>query len=98
MMIGQLIKSTYKYTNDNQVTLPTSGAKVNAYEVSCQEGKVISVPNGDVSIDGHNFNFSIYNSGLNGKKTYNLNSVPEGVDGQAIVREFVEYVEADILS
>ena len=93
-MVGELIKSVYKYKD---VKLSTSEAKVNAYEVSVQDGKVVNIPNADVSIEGYNFNFSIYTTGLNGKKTYNLNSVPEGVDGQAIVKEFVDFVEADVL-
>ena len=94
-MVGELVKSTYKYKG---IVLEESGAKVNAYEVSCQEGRVINIPNADVSIEEHNFNFSIYTTGLNGKKTYNLNSIPEGVDGQAIVKEFVTFVESDIIS
>lgn len=91
-MVGELIKSVYKYTN---VELTISGAKVNAHEVSVQNGRVVTIPNADVEIEGKNFNFSIYSYGSNGQKTYNLNSVPENIDGQAIVREFITFVEED---
>lgn len=97
-MVGILIDENYKYEN----VVLDSGAKVNAPRVTIQNGKVIRVENGNVTIkDGEvtkNFNFSIYNYGVNGEKTYNLNNVPEGVDGQAIVKEFVEFVENDIVS
>lgn len=96
-MVGQLIKTIYKY---DAVEL-YSGAKVTADEVTTQVGKVVNLPNGNVivKVNGveRNFNFSIYNYGVNGEKTYNLNNVPEGVDGQAIVKEFVDFVEADIV-
>lgn len=96
-MVGQLIKTIYKYEN---VEL-SSGAKVTADEVTTQDGKVVTIPNGNVNVKVNDtertFNFSIYNYGVNGEKTYNLNSVPEGVDGQAIVKEFVEFVEDDIV-
>ena len=97
-MVGKLIKTIYKYDNVELV----SGAKVTANEVTTQEGKVVSVPNGNVTVKVgemlRSFSFSIYNYGINGEKTYNLNSVPEGVDGQAIVKEFVDFVEADIVA
>lgn len=96
-MVGQLIKTIYKYEN---VEL-SSGAKVTANEVTIQDGKVVTIPNGNVTVKvsevDRSFNFSIYNYGVNGEKTYNLNSVPEGVDGQAIVKAFVEFVENDIV-
>lgn len=98
-MVGILINSNYKYDN---VVLEESGAKVSANQVTIQKGKVVRIENGNVTVkDGEvtkNFNFSIYNYGVNGEKTYNLNNVPEGVDGQAIVKEFVEFVENDIVS
>ena len=97
-MLGKLVKSTYKYADDTVAVLSESGARVNAREVSCSEDKVVSVPNADVEVNGKNFNFSIYGYGANGQKTYNLNSVPEDIDGQAIVREFVAFVENDIIS
>ena len=91
-MVGIKVKEIYKYEN----AALASGAKVSATEVTIQDGKVASVNNGNVSVDGKNFSFSIYNYGIDGKKTYNLNNVPENVDGQAIVKEFVEFVENDI--
>ena len=91
-MIGIKVKEIYKYEN----AVLASGAKVSATEVTVQDGKVASVNNGNVTVDGKNFSFSIYNYGINGEKTYNLNSVPADVDGQAIVKEFVLFVENDI--
>ena len=97
-MVGILINSNYKYDN---VVLEESGAKVSANQVTIQDGKVVRIESGNVQIQqgeqNLSFSFSIYNYGVDGKKTYNLNSVPEGVDGQAIVREFVEFVESDVL-
>ena len=91
-MVGTLVKEIYKYEN---VEL-ASGAKVTAYEVTVQDGKVSNVNNGNVSVEGKTFSFSIYNYGINGEKTYNLNNVPANVDGQSIVKEFVLFVENDI--
>lgn len=92
-MVGKLINSNYKYEG----VVLASGAKVNANMVTIENNDVVRVENGNVSVEGGNFNFSIYNYGVDGKKTYNLNNVPENVDGQAIVKEFVEFVENDIV-
>ena len=98
-MVGTLINSNYKYEN---VVLEESGAKVSANQVTIQDGKVVRIESGNVQIQqgqqNLSFSFSIYNYGVDGKKTYNLNNVPENVDGQAIVKEFVEFVESDVLS
>ena len=91
-MVGKLINSNYKYEG----VVLASGAKVTANMVTIEDNEVVRVENGNVSVEGGNFNFSIYNYGVDGKKTYNLNNVPENVDGQAIVKEFVEFVENDI--
>lgn len=97
-MKGVLTRSIYKY----QGLELASGAKVNANEVAVENGKVVMI-GGDANVvvkvgeENRSFNFSIYNYGVNGEKTYNLNSVPEGVDGQAIVKEFVDFVESDIV-
>lgn len=95
-MVGQLIKQIYKYEN---VEL-ASGAVVTANEVYIVEGKVNQINSGNVRVDSKNFNFSInpYYGGMepNPNVTYNLNNVPQEVDGQAILKEFVDFVEADI--
>ena len=92
-MVGILINKNYKYEN---VELE-SGAKVSAYQVTIEKGEVVRIENANVEVkEKGNFNFSIYNYGVNGQKTYNLNGVPESVDGQSIVKEFVDFVEADI--
>ena len=88
-MKGQLIKQIYKYDN---VEL-TSGAVVTAQEVTVKEGKVNQF-NAQVRVGNQMFDMSLYPSGSD--VTYNLNRVPQGVDGQAILTEFVEFVEADI--
>lgn len=97
-MVGILVNSVYKYDN----VVLESGAKVIAHNVTIQDEKVARVENGNVSIksgeDTLSFSFSIYNYGIDGRKTYNLNNVPEGVDGQAIVKEFVDFVENDVVS
>lgn len=95
-MVGILINSSYEYEN----IVLESGAKVSASQVTIQEDKVIRIDNGNVTIKDDeltkSFIFSIQNYGVGGEKTYNLNGLPEGVDGQAIVKEFVEFVESDI--
>lgn len=96
-MKGQLIKQIYKYEN---VEL-SSGVVVTAQEVHIVEGKVMNINSGFAKVDGKQFNFSInpYYGGMpegNREITYNLNNVPQGIDGQAILEEFVNFVEADI--
>lgn len=97
-MVGILINSNYKYEN----VVLEGGEKVTANQVTVEKDKVARVEGGNVAIkDGDNslsFSFSIYNYGVDGRKTYNLSGVLEGVDGQAIVKEFVEFVENDIVS
>lgn len=89
-MKGQLVKKIYKY---DSVEL-TSGAVVTAQEVTIKEGKVNQF-NAQVRVGNQMFDMSLYPSGSD--VTYNLNRVPQGVDGQAILTEFVEFVEADIV-
>lgn len=91
-MVGVLINRNYKYIDVELV----SGAKVTANMVTVENGKVVRVENGNVTIDNKTFNFSIYNYGMNGDITYNLNNVPASVNGQAIVKEFVDFVEKDV--
>lgn len=95
-MVGKLIREVYKYED----VVLVSEAKVTANEVTVQEGKVVNIPNGTVTVKvgeaDRSFNFSIYNYGVNGEITYNLNNVPASVDGQQIVKEFVDFVESDI--
>ena len=97
-MVGILINSNYKYEN----VVLKGGEKVSANQVTVENYKVARVEGGNVIIkDGDNtlsFSFSIYNYGVNSRKTYNLSGVPEGVDGQAIIEKFVEFVENDIVS
>ena len=97
-MVGILIDENYKYEN----VVLEGGEKVTANNVTIQEGKVVRVENGNVTIKEEektqNFTFSIYNYGVDGRKTYNLSNVPENVDGQAIVKEFVDFVENDVVS
>lgn len=88
-MIGKLIKQIYKYEN---VEL-ASGAIVTAQEVVTKEGKVNQF-NAQVKVGVQMFDMSLYPSGND--VTYNLNRVPQGVDGQAILEEFVNFVELDI--
>lgn len=95
-MVGKLIREVYKY---DEIVLD-SEAKVTANEVTVQDGKVVNIPNGVATVKMDemetSFNFSIYNYGPNGKRTYNTNNVPEGVSGERIVKEFVDFVEKDI--
>ena len=94
-MVGILINENYKYEN----VVLGSGAKVTAHQVTIEKDEVVRVESGNVTIENGDkklsFTFSIYNYGVDGRKTYNLNGVPENVDGQAIVKEFVAFVEAD---
>ena len=88
-MNGVLIKSTYKY---NGVQLPVSGALVAAFEVTLRDGKVINIANGTAKVDSKDFNFSVYGS------NYNLDGVPMAIDGTAIIKELIAYVENDVMS
>lgn len=91
-MVGKLVKTIYKY-EDVQLE---SGAVVTAMDVTVQDGKVVNVSNGVVRVEDKSFSFSIFNYGINGDITYSLNNVPADVDGQKIVKEFVQFVESDI--
>lgn len=91
-MVGKLVKTIYKY-EDVQLE---SGAVVTAMDVTVQDGKVVNVSNGVVRVEDKSFSFSIFNYGINGDITYSLNNVPVDVDGQKIVKEFVQFVESDI--
>ncbi len=91
-MVGKLVKTIYKY-EDVQLE---SGAVVTAMDVTVQDGKVVNVSNGVVRVEDKSFSFSIFNYGINGDITYSLNNVPADVDGQKIVKEFVQFVENDI--
>jgi hypothetical protein len=97
-MVGQLLKTIYKY---DSVKL-ASGVVVTAQEVYIVDGKIKHVNNGSVKVADKQFSFSInpFNHGMPEDKkeiTYNLNNVPQGIDGQAILTEFVDFVEADIV-
>lgn len=91
-MVGKLVKTIYKY-EDVQLE---SGAVVTAMDVTVQDGKVVNVSNGVVRVEDKSFSFSIFNYGINGDITYSLNNVPADVDGQKIVKEFIQFVESDI--
>jgi len=91
-MVGKLVKTIYKY-EDVQLE---SGAVVTAMDVTVQDGKVVNVSNGEVRVEDKFFGFSIFNYGINGDITYSLNNVPADVDGQKIVKEFIQFVESDI--
>lgn len=97
-MVGQLLKTIYKY---DSVKL-ASGALVTAQKVYIVDSKVKHINNGSVKVEDKNFNFSInpYHNDMpeeNREITYNLSNVPQGIDGQAILEEFVSFVEADIV-
>lgn len=92
-MVGILINKNYRYED---ATL-NSGAKVSASQVTIKDGKVDRVENGNVTINEKTFGFSVYNYGFNGEKTYNYNSVPEGMNPAAYVDEFIAFVEADMV-
>ena len=90
-MVGQLIQRSYKYTG----AVLGSGVEVSAPKVVIENNKVVSAENANVKLaDKQTFSFSIYNHGTT---TYNLSGVPENVDGQAIIKEFIAFVEADIV-
>ena len=96
-MVGKLIKTIYKYEN----VVLENNIKVTANEVTIQDGKVTTIPNGIVFIKKDeietSFSFSIYDNRMGGKKSYSTNNVPEDVSGETIVKEFVNFVENDIL-
>lgn len=97
-MVGQLVKTVYKYADVELV----SGAVVNAPEVHIIEGKVKQINSCIVKVGDKQFSCSInpqymMTSVTTDTLTYNMNGVPEDVDAQAILKEFVDFVEADIV-
>ena len=91
-MVGIEVNRNYKYEG----VVLESGAMVTAPMVTVEAGKVARIESAGVMIDSVSFGFKILNNRVDGKKTYSTNDVPEGVDAQAIVKEFVEFVENDI--
>lgn len=91
-MVGQLIKSIYAYKD----VILESGAKITANQVHIKDGIVNQIDYGTVYLNEQQFSFSIYPYGINGKLQYNLNNVPSDINGQEILKEFVNFVEADI--
>jgi hypothetical protein len=91
-MVGQLIQRSYKYTE----AVLESGVVVTTPKVVVEDNKVVIVENANVALsDTQNFSFSVYNYGHN--TTYNSSGVPEDVDARAIIKEFIAFVEADIV-
>ena len=91
-MVGILISKNYKYKD---AKLP-SGAVASATQVTFQSDEVSRVENGSITIDDVVFSFSVYSHGIANKRSFSLGSVPEHIDGQAIVKEFIEFVENEI--
>lgn len=91
-MVGQLIQRSYKYTG----AVLGSGVVVTTPKVVVEDNKVVIVENANAKLaDTQNFSFSVYNYGSN--TTYNSSGVPEDVDARAIIKEFIAFVEADIV-
>ena len=91
-MVGQLIQRSYKYTG----AVLGSGVVVTTPKVIVEDNKVVIVENANVAVsDTQNFSFSVNNYGSN--TTYNSSGVPEDVDARAIIKEFIAFVEADIV-
>ena len=91
-MVGQLIQRSYKYTE----AVLGSGVVVTTPKVVVEDNKVVIVENANVALsDTQNFSFSVHNYGSN--TTYNSSGVPEDVDARAIIKEFIAFVEADIV-
>lgn len=91
-MVGQLIQRSYKYTE----AVLGSGVVVTTPKVVVEDNKVVIVENANVAVsDTQNFSFSVNNYGSN--TTYNSCGVPEDVDARAIIKEFIAFVEADIV-
>lgn len=93
-MVGKLIKRIYKY---DSVTL-SNGEIVTASEVYVVNGKVHQIMNGIVTVNDKIFNFSVYPR-INGEikeLTYNINSVPQDLDGRSIINQFISFVEEDV--
>lgn len=93
-MVGQLIQKSYKYTE----AVLGSGVVVTTPKVVIENNKVVSVENANVKLaDKQTFSFSVNNYGVDGSKTHSTSGVPEGVSAEAIMKEFVAFVEADIV-
>ena len=74
-----------------------SGFNVEANKVIIKDNRVTTVENAvAVSESQGTFNFSIYDHGLNGRRTLSISSAQEGVDAQGIAWEFVKMVESDL--
>ncbi|MBO5700382.1 MAG: glycosyltransferase [Bacteroidales bacterium] len=88
----ELVSKTYKCEG-----VELENAVVSADNVTVQDGKIVNIDNGSVTVkigeEKMFFSFTVYNQG----KAYNLNNAPAEVDGRAIIMAFIAAVEAEIV-
>lgn len=89
-MTKELIETKYRYANVELI----SGAVVTANEVTIAEGKISSIVSAVAKIGGKILTFSVFGEGEN--RLYNMQNVPEGVDGKAVIKEFINLVESNL--
>lgn len=86
----EIIKTIYKFDN----TQLASGAVVSAGEVEVTDGKVTSIVSGIAIKDDKRITFSMF--GETAPRRYSVHSMPEGMDGIGIIKEFINYVESSL--
>lgn len=89
-MTKELIETKYRYTDVELI----SGATVSANEVIIAEGKVSSVVSAVIKVDKKTLTFSVF--GVDENRLYNMQNVPEGVDGKALIKEFINQIENNL--
>ena len=89
-MTKELIETKYRYADVELI----SGAVVTANEVTIVEGKISSIVSAVIKVDKKTLAFSVFGTGEN--RLYNMQNVPEGVDGKAEIKEFMNLVESNL--
>ena len=88
-------RTIYDYTD---VTSVREGYSINAYEVTVRDGMVISCRGEVKNADNEMFTFSVYEQTKMSKveRAFMLNNVSEDINAQAIIKDFLAFVEEDV--
>ena len=90
-----LIKQVYDFKD---VTSVREGYTINAYEVTVRDGIVISCRGEVKNADNEMFTFSVYEQTKMSevKRGFMINNVSEDINAQAIIKDFLAFVEEDV--
>ena len=90
-----ITKLVYDYKD---VTSVREGYTINAFEVTVRDGMVISCRGEVKNSNNDMFTFSVYEQTKMSKveRAFMLNNVSEAIEGHAIVKDFLAFVEEDV--